>query len=171
MISEDDNVFGEPISVYTDDNAVEDGILVPVTKQDRVTRPLWAWLTENTPLAAEPPNCWPVDMLGWFRTKPDKLQARKIAAGGPEALAKHEEEVRNKKALALADGLICCHRRQAMTVYEQNIDGGIYKLLASVTNGKITGINETGIAVAGDRTLWFVPNELGGLTMMFPEDY
>ena len=42
---------------------------------------------------------------------------------------------------------------EAIRVYEHNIGGGIF-----TTN-------------VAHKTMWIIPNELGGLTLMFPEDY
>lgn len=55
--------------------------------------------------------------------------------------------------LAMAVGLIEVNAANARRIYENNIDGGIW-----------TEDHE-------GRTLWLIPNECGGLTLMFPEDY
>ena len=134
----DESLFGPVIYSYTDDDAVSDGVLVALDKRDRVTRPVFDWLADNTPLGAKPPDGWPVEMLGWF------------GAIGTEA-------ERGAKAAALAKGLIGLHGRKAREIYEKNIGGGIWK---------------ADLAPSGaPRTLWLLPNELGGMTLMFPEDY
>jgi hypothetical protein len=56
-------------------------------------------------------------------------------------------------ALALAVGLIEVNAAAARRIYEENIGGGIW-------NGEYLG-----------KTVWLIPNELDGLTLMFPEDY
>lgn len=162
-------IFGEPISVYTDRDAVEDGVLVSVNERDRVSRACWEWLAQSTPLGSKPPNCWPVEMMGWFRAgdiSPTEALKR-IAKHGKEAQAKFEREVRDKKALALAIGLIGTHGPIARRIYENNEGGGIWAGWAVVQQGTIVGFNEN----SGSQRLWLIPNEQGGLTLMFPEDY
>jgi len=150
------------ISTYTDGQAVEDGILVAIGHKDRVSRALWEYLVEHAPLDSRPPNRWPVDMLGWF-------QAGKM--GKDEA---RNKLVADRKALALSKGLISTHASQAKRVYEENIGGGIYKLfsLESLDGKRIAGL----LAEAPQEeykysVLWLIPNENGGTTAMFPEDY
>ncbi len=66
------------------------------------------------------------------------------------------EEIDNKRhdhALFASGRMIGQNALQARQVYNQNIDGGIFTLI------------EQG------RKFWIMPNELGGLTLMFPEDY
>ena len=47
-----------------------------------------------------------------------------------------------------------------MRVYEKNIGGGILK---TDFDFRVTN--------ASDDVLWYIPNEIGGITMMKPEDY
>lgn len=172
--AEIEKLFGKPISVYTDREAVEDGLLVPVTLRDRVTRSVWEWLHANTPLTAEPPSCWPVEMMGWFRAGSitQKQAQVMIARHGMDAQKVYEKEMRDKKALALALGLIARDERKAREVYEQNIGGGIHRAFANVTDGKITCLCEGDHAlVNADVAMWLIPNELNGVTLMFPDDY
>jgi hypothetical protein len=56
-------------------------------------------------------------------------------------------------ALFTSGRMINQNALEARRVYDQNIDGGIFTLI------------EKG------RKFWIMPNELGGLTLMFPEDY
>ena len=149
--------YGEPISVYTDAQAVEDGNLVAVTPTDRTTGAVWGWLLERLPKEAKPPNGWPVDMMGWFRAKSER-----------------------DKALAASTGLIGMHARQARTVYEENIGGGIFTLAAVVGKGGLIMALWDDVEAAEARfipdglevrKLWLIPNEVGGVTLMFPEDY
>ncbi len=166
-------MFGEPISVYTDANACEDGVLVSISQKDRVTRNVWEWLAENTPMTSRPPNNWPVEMMGWFRagsiTQKDAMKM--IAKYGLDAQSKYEKQIRDKKAAALSIGLIGRDAKMAKRVYDENIGGGIHKVFAHVENGTITEITEKESAGTGDVTLWMLPNENGGTTLMFPEDY
>lgn len=57
------------------------------------------------------------------------------------------------KALAILAPLAQENADEAARIYNENIGGGIYT---------------TEIL---DRTLWLIPNEVGGTTVMFPEDY
>ena len=105
-----DDFFGEPISVYTDAQALDDGVLVAVPGDggvNRATRAVFDHFTES---------------LG---TSPITGTVTNI---GP-----------------LMDGI------RAMLRIEPD-DG--WRV------GEYQG-----------RELWLIPNELGGLTLMFPEDY
>jgi hypothetical protein len=141
--------FGEPISTYTDSQAVEDGGLIAINADDRVTRAVWDWLYLTVDMKnPKPPIGWPVNLFGFF------------AAQTPD-----------KRVLAMCDGLIEMNRREAIRVYEQNIGGGIFGLWVRHEGGyggKPIAVEdkETG----GQMRLWFVPNG-AGITLMFPEDY
>lgn len=137
--------FGPMISTYTDAQAVEDGTLVAVTRKDRVTRAVWNWLIESLPESPKPPDCWPVEMMGWFRAKSA-----------------------DDRALAAARGLIGMHGTRAHEVYEKNLDGGIFTLVATERDGKIDSLLAFGVEPA--KTLWLLPNENDGVTLLFPED-
>jgi hypothetical protein len=67
----------------------------------------------------------------------------------PEAI----DAKRHDHALFTSGRMITTNALEARRVYEQNIGGGIFSLI------------EQG------RKFWIMPNELGGLTLMFPEDY
>ncbi len=141
----------EVISTYTDTQACEDGILVAINPKDRVSRALWEYLVTHAPAGSQPPNRWPVDLMGWFQAK-----------------------TADNKALAMSKGIISTHAKQAKRVYEENIGGGIYKLfsLESLDGQRIAGL----LAEAPQEeykysVLWLIPNENGGITLLFPEDY
>ncbi len=138
----------EPIYSYTDKQAVEDGFLVALTAKDRVTRAVFDYLAEKAPAGAQPPTTWPVDVAGWFSSN--------------SALA---------RAKALALGLTAGFGLRARRVYEKNIGGGILVLYAIEDAGKLVALSEQAPAGGVFRKLWLLPNELGGLTLMFPEDY
>lgn len=152
----DDPFEGVPIiSRYTDADAREDGVLVAINKKDRLTRTVFEFLAAHTPLGSKPPNRWPVDLRGWF------------GAIGTEA-------ERDTKAVALAAGLIGSHERTARRIYRENIGGGIWTGWAAVKDGVLVAFQEadaTGLNPAETVKLWLLPNELGGLTLMFPDDY
>jgi hypothetical protein len=182
-----DDFWGEPISTYSDAEAVDDGVLVPITKKDRCTRPVFSFLAENTPMGAQPPDRWPVEMMGWFRAEAMKREeALKLIAefGKNGAQAKFLEIIRDRKALALAKGLIGSEELTARRIYENNEGGGIHKVfVATGATGEIVGISPIEIPRddAGNlgwkpngsptTTLWLLPNELGGITLLLPEDY
>jgi len=163
------------IYAYTDRQAVEDGILVALNAKDRVSRALWEYLVEKAPKGAQPPNRWPVDLMGWFAAaKISKVEALELVAkyGKDEAQRKFARMIADRKALALAKGIISTHAKQATRVYEENIGGGIYKLFAHEHNGTLAELKEGVLEpFAGDSVLWLLPNENGGITLMFPEDY
>jgi len=120
----------EVVSTYTDAQAVEDGVLVAISKTDRVTAAAFEYLRESMPV-------------------------ERIAADLPVELldARRDCFAVGKARLWLAE-----NDAEARRVWEQNIDGGIFKLHPNSLT------TET-------RDLWIVPNEVGGLTLMFPEDY
>ena len=142
-------IFGEVISSYPDSQACEDGILVPVTKVNRVTRPVWEWMVTNLPEGNKPPDRWPVEMMGWFRA-----------------------ESPDDKALAAAKGLIDSYDRQARNVWDNNIGGGVFTLWVEQHDDKeIRGVCDSEFSAGENLKLWIIPNEVGGVTLMFPEDY
>lgn len=149
----------EVISAYSDEQAVEDGFLHPLASctNNRVTQALTVWLEEHIPDGAI--DCWPVP-LGYF------------TAEGTLA-----------KALCLADGVATVHEHAARRIYDENIGGGIWFAWAVLgTDDKLARLFEgecpTGATKLREddgptraRRLWLIPNELGGVTLMFPEDY
>jgi hypothetical protein len=145
-----EETFGKPISVYTDEDACEDGGLVAINQHDRVTHAVWTWLESTTDMKNPmPPTCWPVDLMGFFT-------AKKPA----------------DRVLAMCRGVIDTNRRQAKRVYDENTNGGILCLWVSHEGGY--GGRPTGLEtreVGGQMKLWFIPNENDGITMMFPDDY
>jgi hypothetical protein len=182
-----EDFFGQPISTYSDAEAIEDGILVPINRKDRATRPLFTFLAEHAPLGSKPPDCWPVEMMGWFRAEAMKREeALKLIAelGKEAAQAKFVEIIRDRKALAMLKGLIGREERTAVRVYENNEGGGIHAIhVATAEDGTIAGIspieiprddkNNLGWKPEGNptTTVWLIPNENGGITAMFPSDY
>lgn len=159
------------ISTYTDAEACDDGVLIAINPKDRVTRTVWEWMIEKAPKTAQPPSRWPVDMMGWFgATSIKKADAQKlIAKHGKDAQRILEQIVADRKAAALSRGLISTNRQQATRTYNENINGGIHKAHALENNGHIESLTDNSSLV--NTTLWLVPNENGGITLMFPEDY
>lgn len=166
------------ISTYTDVQACDDGVLIAINAKDRVTRSVWEWLVEKAPKTSQPPNCWPVDMMGWFgATSIKKAEAQKlIAKHGKDAQKLFEQIVADRKAAALCRGLIGRDRQQAERVFRENTDGGIFKHHAAEISGQIANLTPAtqsvqATAVTNGKTLWLMPNENDGITLMFPEDY
>jgi hypothetical protein len=60
-----------------------------------------------------------------------------------------------------SSALISKYGDRARKVYDENIGGGILKIRMCREFGSSSSA----------RTLWLMPNENGGLTLMFPEDY
>ena len=114
------------ISTYTDTQACDDGLLIALDAKDRVTRSVWEWLVEKAPKSSQPPNRWPVDMMGWFSaTSIKKAEAQKlIAKHGKDTQKVLERIVADRKAAALSRGIITTNRHQATRVYNENINGG-----------------------------------------------
>lgn len=163
------------VSTYTDREAIEDGLLVAISHNDRVSRAVWEYFVENAPHGSKPPNCWPVDLMGWFRAEVVKREdALKLIAehGKEEGQKKLNQIIADRKALALSKGLVGTHAKQATRVYDENIGGGIYNLFAFETGGFISELSASDRTDGGpSRKLWLMPNENGGVTLMFPEDY
>lgn len=159
------------VSTYTDAEACDDGVLIALNATDRVMCTMVNYLTEKAPKSSQPPSCWPVEMMTWFRAASiSKAEAQKLVAKhGQEAQRLFEQIVADRKALALCRGLISRDRQRAVRQYEQNTDGGIFKLYAIENNGQIAKLSES--QEPNSTTLWFMPNENGGITLMFPEDY
>ena len=110
MKNETDDVFGEPIYAYTDEQAVADGVLVPITgpgRVNRVTRAVFSYFTK--PIGDSPATGLVTDLTPLM----DAIRA----------------------------------------------------ILQAEPNGGWR------TAVYQDTVLWLVRNEVGGLTLMFPEDY
>jgi hypothetical protein len=164
------------ISTYTDAQACDDGVLVALNPKDRVTRTVWEWLVKKAPKTSKPPDRWPVEMMGWFRaTAISKLEAAKlIAKHGKDAQPLFERIVADRKAAALSRGLITTNRQRAAEIYNENIEGGILRIFVQIKgddleDGELEGITECGSLI--NTTLWILPNENDGMTLMFPEDY
>jgi len=105
-----EDFFGEPIYTYTDQQALEDGVLVAIagpSRVNRVTRPAFDYFTQ--PMGTSPVT-------------------------GPIT----------------------------------NITPLMDAIRAVLQSGLKDGWRT---AVYQDKVLWLVPNEVGGHTLMFPEDY
>ena len=105
------------LSEYPDSQAVEDGVLVELGPQNRMTRALYEWLSTQLADLDTPPPEQPV-------------------------------------ALAIGRGWIGRDGPMARRTWDENIGGGDIHAL------KFDG-----------RVIWMIPNKLGGLTLLFPEEY
>jgi hypothetical protein len=177
MTTQKEPIFTEEdvVSCYTDSQAVEDGILLAINPQDRVTRAVWEFLVHKAPKGARPPANWPVEMMAWFRCEAIKREdaLKLIAEHGKDAAQKEFERIiADRKALALSKGIIGRDGKEARRVYEVNIGGGIYKLFAITSGDHLDTLAVTDPRDTNPhRVLWLLPNENGGMTLMFPEDY
>ena len=148
-----ENPFGEVIYRYTDTQAQDDGILVALNGRDRMTRTVFDYFVKHVPDGPKPPGGWPVEIMGWFkRSKNDPVR---------DAF---------NRAVALAKGLVGGYGAEARRIYDENIGGGVFKLAVLLANDKLSGLT-AGAAANEGTLLWLMPNELGGMTLMFPEDY
>ena len=105
------------LSEYPDSQAVEDGVLVELGPQNRMTRALYEWLSTQLADLDTPPPEQPV-------------------------------------ASAIGRGWIGRDGPMARRTWDENIGGGDIHTL------EFDG-----------RVIWLIPNEIGGMTLLFPEDY
>ena len=169
----------EVISTYRDEQAVDDGLLVPVTKKDRVHRSVWEAFCTRAPKGAKPPNCWPVDLMGWFTsTKVSPTEALQLIAkyGATEGQQKLNQIITDRKVRAMSLGIIRTYDKQARKVFDENIGGGILALYAELEGTDFDGAGILASLSAEERgvpalRLWLIPNDAGGVTLLFPEDY
>ena len=150
------------IHAYTDENALEDGVIVAITKKHRATNGVFVYQGEHAPEGDNgPPQNWPVPLLEWMAAKTD-----------------------NQKAMALARGFIEGH-----TGHAERCNGDL--IVDCITNpqtDKIVSVEldaaqmgRTAVAIADQqrrhaegrpgRRMWMLKNECDGYTLMFPEEY
>ncbi len=143
-----DNPFYDTavVSTYTDEQAVDDGVLVDLGGGHRATRNLYDYL--NAHLGDNPPSGWAVPITGKVSYFTDRAAAALV-------------------------GLLDEYAARATAVYEENIGGGIFKVnLLLGDGGVIAGRNvDQNNDPDGDfAPVWLIPNG-AGVTAMFPEDY
>ena len=117
----------EVVYSYTDGQACEDGVLVPLTGNDRVTCAVF------------------------------------------DTMAEHSDP---GTAYTFAKFWLSVHGNYARKVYDENIGGGVW--IGALKNDKSLEIHcwQSGKDLpVGFSTVWILPNELGGMTLMFPSDY
>lgn len=143
------------ISSYTDEQAVDDGVLVEMGDRNRATQAVFSWLKETVALPSwgVPPTNWPVELMMFCAA------GRAIKAG--------TEGGARVKAEAAIRGLIGSCGPQARRIYEQNIGGGVWVRYYEPLAHALLQNDPKSDA----KRLWMLPNEIGGMTLMFPEDY
>jgi hypothetical protein len=129
------------IVAYTDQQAIADGDLVALDAVDRVSRAVWDFLTSHITSRTVPHN-WPM--------------SNEQAAKYPYSLA---------KAKLLCVGLIDKYREAAKILHDNDSQ---WFAAIDHTNDQILGLRP---GVGGLSNLWLTPNELGGMTLMFPSGY
>ena len=137
-----EDVFGPVISRYSDEQAVEDGVLVALNDTDRVTVNAFNAIAKVAEDQPKPPSCWPVDLFGFCRAKTG-----------------------DERALAMIGGLVGTERQTALkfaglvTRYATYGPHGFRSLLSQRPDDPCTY-----------QTLYLTANECGGVTLMLPED-
>lgn len=129
------------VYAYTDENAVQDGVLVPLSDTNRVTSAVFVHL-QDTATSKEVPRNWPL-------------------VGHAQAMYPYTQHKPEWRAYALAQALAEHYGVKAKEVW----DAG--EVWAAALDGDLKlrpGSKD------GEYTLWLLPNELGGVTLMFPED-
>ena len=143
------------ISEYGDEQAVEDGFLVAVSKRDRVTNTVFALFEHGVPLEAAPPSRCPVALLRWCGAKNTATRAVLMCAGLIEQWRDRAHEEDRKDDRRIFSGFVL-HTEDDPAQIRGFLPGIPHDLFPEkCTSAKV----------------WFCPNELGGVTMMYPSDY
>jgi len=129
---------------YGDGQAVEDGVLARITIKDRATAAVWRMVQS----------------------------------------AVEERPTDHGNTLAIIQSWIDANQERAHSVWDNNIDGGVLKLRKVPSTLEVEqtemrlGYTEKDFRVipvpvgeARKDDMWLIPNELGGVTLMFPSDY
>ena len=129
------------ISEYTDDQAVDDGTLVALGR------------TNNRITRA---------LFDWLTKVSEKWD-------GPPSRwpINFMAYIGGDKALALCKALIHTQEAEARRIYEHNVDGGIWQRWYVPDRHALVQDEPT----TESTKLWMLPNECGGMTLMFPSDY
>jgi hypothetical protein len=135
------------IDAYADAEACDDGILVPITKRDRCTRALFEDLARDLP--ETPPNRWPVSLF--------------------EYIAGNAKNVPALRAVAACKGVLD-QQRPLLAAHEGASPVPMWMILGS--DRVILGLSDTRPeADNAGCEIWVAPNEMGGLTVMYPSDW
>ena len=137
-----EDLFGPVISRYSDEQAVEDGVLVALNATDRVTVNVLAAIAKVAEDQPKPPNMWPVDLF-------------------PFVLAKTAEA----RALAMIGGLVGTERHNAL-----KFAGLVTRYAIYGPHGFRSLVSQRPDDPCTYQTLYLAPNECGGVTLMLPED-
>lgn len=134
----------EVIYSYTDQDAVTDGVLVPVNAKDRVTRAVWDFISARV-ASNRPPLRWPL-------------------SGSVKAMYPLDTDA-DWRTCALCVGLLEHYSEPARLLYDNDTLWHAKLEATATTLDSISPGSKEALQV------WILPNELGGLTLMFPEDY
>ncbi len=145
---------GEVISQYGDQQALSDGVLVAVTDTDRCTRTLFEDLAQWLP-DDQPPNRWPIDLLTWCRGKQDGPTRAMSACKGLCATS--------KLAVSQAEGSAV---KRWFILANREKDRLAVPVIRTLIEHEPTEDQQPSAT-----TIWLLPNERGGVTMMYPSDY
>lgn len=132
---------------YGDAEAVDDGMLVPITKRDRCARGLFEDLCRFLP--SSPPNRWPVSLFDYIAGS-SKNSAALLAVGACKGL------IGRNGPVLLAD-------RDASPL-------ALWMIRADAES-PITALAESEPADNSGVQIWLAANELGGITIMYPSDW
>jgi hypothetical protein len=127
---------------YGDGQAVEDGVLARITPTHRATSAVW------------------------------------------HSVQRSLEEHTTVDASAIIQSWIIEHHERATSVWKDNIGGGVLKLRRVPRTPEVEQIEmqlgyiekdfrviPVPVGEARKDDMWLIPNELGGVTLMFPSDY
>lgn len=131
----------EIISEYSDRQAVEDGILVAVANTDRVTRTVWEKLLRWAADKRGPANYWTVILFDAISKDPDRR-----AAGWARGLMTESVDRRR------------CQADEIIQLWFDENEWKLYRV-APARHDNPHRVE-----------LWLRGNELGGVTLMTPED-
>lgn len=135
--------MSDVISTYTDQEAVNDGVLVSLGSKDRVTSTVYHFLLAR--VSKRVPLQWPLE--------PHAKSAYEVISDP------------DMRVLMLCTALVRHYGPIAKKVYD---DGNLWHAYLDASGSDINAIRP---GTKEGLQLWIMPNELGGLTIMFPEDY
>ena len=77
----DHEIFGPVIFQYTDKEAIEDGVFIALNYRDRMTSNAFYAIMRVAEDQGDPPSCWPVDLMGYFKAKDAHAKALAMVNG------------------------------------------------------------------------------------------
>lgn len=141
-----EDIFGPCISRYSDADAIEDGVLVALDKRDRATVNVYSQIAKIAEDQKTPPDRWTVDLFGYCRAKTGEARALAMMSGliGDVRMMQPRNAERRDDTFAVRYAVIGPRGFSRLTTDEPT-DGHFLSLL-------------------------IMTNEVGGLTLMLPED-